>query len=219
MPAAPDVLSDPDATARSAMVEEQLVPRGIRDERVLCAMRTVPRHEFVLEQLRPFAYDDGAFPIGSGQTISQPYVVAVMVQGLGLRGGERVLEVGSGSGYAAAVLSLLAGEVYGIELDAELHARSVATIQRQKYRNVHLRHGDGFAGWPEAAPFEGVLVSCAVEELPPPLWDQLREGGRLVYPRGRAWWYQDLLVVTKTPNGPEVRVLDAVRFVPMRRGV
>ncbi len=198
------------------MVERQLAKRGIRDARVLDAMRTVPRHEFVPADLRAAAYEDGPLPIGRGQTISQPYVVAAMAQALALRGGERVLEVGSGSGYAAAVLSLLASEVYGVELEPELHARSVDTLQRLGYRNVHLRQGDGFLGWREVAPFDAILISCAAEEVPPPVWEQLREGGRLVYPRG-ARWYQELMVVTKTAAGPVPRKLAEVQFVPMRR--
>jgi protein-L-isoaspartate(D-aspartate) O-methyltransferase len=199
------------------MVEQQLIRRGIRDPLVLAAMRTVPRQEFVPEPLRERAYEDGPLPIGRGQTISQPFVVAFMAEALELRGGERVLEVGSGSGYAAAVLSLLAADVYGIELEAELHARSVATLARLGYRNVHLRHGDGFVGWPEAAPFDAILLSCAAEEVPGPLWDQLREGGRLLYPKGAAFGYQELVVVTKTAGAPVARRLEPVRFVPMRR--
>jgi protein-L-isoaspartate(D-aspartate) O-methyltransferase len=207
----------PEQVARRAMVEHQLVPRGIRDQRVLEAMRTVPRHEFVPEKLRGSAYEDGPLPIGHGQTISQPFVVAYMAQALELRGGERVLEVGSGSGYAAAVLSLLAASVYGIELEPELYSRSVATLARLGYRNVELRHGDGFLGWPEVAPFDAILISCSAEEIPPPLWEQLRERGRIVYPQGSAGWSQELLVVTKTATGPVVRRLEPVRFVPMRR--
>jgi protein-L-isoaspartate(D-aspartate) O-methyltransferase len=171
----------------------------------------------VSEKLRASAYEDGALPIGHGQTISQPFVVAYMAQALELRGGERVLEVGSGSGYAAAVLSLLAASVYGIELEPELHSRSVATLARLGYRNVELRQGDGFLGWPEVAPFDAILVSCAADEIPPPLWEQLREGGRVVYPQGPAGSNQELVVVTKTARGPVVRRLEPVRFVPMRR--
>ena len=202
---------------RRAMIDRQLVPRGIRDQRVLDAMRTVPRHEFVPEKLRASAYEDEPLPIGRGQTISQPFIVAYMAEALELRGGERVLEVGSGSGYAAAVLSLLAADVYGIELEGELHARSVATLARLGYRNIHLRHGDGFLGWPDAAPFDAILMSCAAEEIPVPLWEQLREGGRFLYPRGLPGGYQELVVVTKTARGPAVRRLEPVRFVPMRR--
>lgn len=199
------------------MIEQQLVARGIQDARVLDAMRRVPRHEFVPERMRAMAYDDGPLPIGRGQTISQPYIVAYMAEALELRGRERVLEVGSGSGYAAAVLSLLAADVYGIELEGELHERSVATLERLGYRNVHLRHGDGFRGWPEAAPFDAILMSCATPEIPPPLWAQLREGGRFLYPRGFAGGIQDLVLVTRTPAGPVERRLAPVLFVPMRR--
>jgi len=209
--------SAPEEVARRAMVEEQLVARGIRDPRVLDAMRKVPRHEFVPETLQASAYEDRPLPIGSGQTISQPFIVAYMAEALALRGGERVLEVGSGSGYAAAVLSLLAADVHGIELEAELHARSVATLARLGYSNVRLRHGDGFLGWPEKAPFDAILMSCAADEIPGPLWDQLRDGGRFLYPKGHAGGRQELVIVTKTAKGPVARRLEPVLFVPMRR--
>ena len=202
--------------ARGAMVERQLVARGIHDPRVLAAMRQVPRHEFVPPEHRARAYDDGPVPIGQGQTISQPYVVAYMAEVLDLRGTERVLEVGSGSGYAAAVLSSLAAEVYGIELEPELHARSVTTLARLGIRNVHLRQGDGAGGWKEAAPFDAILLSCAAEEIPDPLWAQLREGGRLLYPRGPAGGVQDLVLVRKVGGARVGRQLEAVRFVPLR---
>ena len=205
------------AERREAMVHHQLEARGIRDRRVLGAMRAVPRHRFVSEGLRDQAYADRPLPIGRGQTISQPYVVAIMAELLELEGGERVLEVGSGSGYAAAVLSLLAAEVYGIELEPELNERAVATIEALGYRNVHLRAGDGFGGWPDKAPFDAILLSCAAEEIPPPLWEQLKVGGRFLYPRGSAWGDQELVLVVKTPHGPRERRLDPVRFVPMRR--
>lgn len=208
---------DAEEKNRLAMVNEQLAARGIRDARVLDAMRTVPRHHFVPEVLRASAYEDMPLPIGRGQTISQPYVVARMAEALRLERGERVLEVGSGSGYAAAVLSFLAAEVHGIELEAELHDRSVVTLKQLGYRNVHLKHGDGFLGWPEFAPFDAILMSCAAEEIPKPLWDQLREGGRLLYPQGPAGGDQRLVVVTKTPEGPVAKMLEPVRFVPMRR--
>jgi protein-L-isoaspartate(D-aspartate) O-methyltransferase len=200
------------------MVHEQLELRGLEDRRVLDAMRAVPRHRFVSEDLQAHAYDDRPLPIGKGQTISQPFVVGLMAQLLRLKGGERVLEVGSGSGYAAAVLSLLAAEVYGIELEPELNDRAVATIEALGYKNVHLRAGDGFGGWPEKAPFDAILLSCAAEEIPPPLWEQLKVGGRFLYPRGSAWGEQELVLVEKTPRGPRERRLDPVRFVPMRRG-
>jgi len=202
---------------REAMVRDQIEARGIRNPRVLDAMRTVPRHRFVSDALRGEAYSDRPLPIGRGQTISQPYVVAYMADALRLRAGERVLEVGSGSGYAAAVLSLLAAEVYGIELERELYEKSVAAVAGLGYRNVHLRHGDGFHGWPEKAPFDAILLSCAAPEIPGPLWDQLRVGGRFLYPRGTEDGPQDLVLVEKTPKGPRVQRLEPVRFVPMRR--
>jgi protein-L-isoaspartate(D-aspartate) O-methyltransferase len=202
---------------RHAMVRDQLQARDVRDPRVLDAMRRVPRHRFVPEALRGYAYDDTPLPIGRGQTISQPYIVAFMAEALALRGSERVLEVGSGSGYAAAVLSLLAAEVHGIELEQELYDRSVATIGALGYANVHLRAGDGFRGWPEEAPFDAILLSCAVESVPGPLWEQLAGGGRLLYPKGSAGDVQELVLVTKTPRGPRERRLAPVRFVPMRR--
>jgi protein-L-isoaspartate(D-aspartate) O-methyltransferase len=202
---------------RRAMVRDQLAARGIRDARVLEAMRAVPRHRFVPEPWRSRAYQDTPLPIGRGQTISQPYMVALMAEALALRGGERVLEVGSGSGYAAAVLARLAGQVHGIELEPELHARSVVVLRELGVENVRLRAGDGFAGWPEAAPFDAILVSCAVEAVPPPLWEQLAPGGRLLFPRGPPDGPQELVLLRKTPGGAREERLAPVRFVPMRR--
>jgi protein-L-isoaspartate(D-aspartate) O-methyltransferase len=199
------------------MVRDQLQAREIRDTRVLDAMRAVPRHRFVSERFRRYAYSDTPLPIGRGQTISQPYVVAFMAEALQLRGDERVLEVGSGSGYAAAVLSLLGSEVYGIELEQELYDRSVVTIHELGYLNVHLRWGDGFRGWPEKAPFDAIVLSCAAETIPEPLWEQLVEGGRFLYPRGSAEDIQELVLVTKTREGAREKRLVPVRFVPMRR--
>lgn len=199
------------------MVRRQLQAREIRDPRVLEAMGTIPRHRFVPAALRGHAYSDTPLPIGRGQTISQPYMVAFMAEALQLRGGERVLEVGSGSGYAAAVLSRLSLEVFGIELEQELYERSVTTIRELGYRNVHLRSGDGFRGWPEEAPFDAIVLSCAVEQVPEPLWEQLAEGGRLLYPRGSADSIQELVLVTKKRDGRHEERLAPVRFVPMRR--
>lgn len=208
---------DREERSREAMVKEQIEARGVRNPRVLRAMRTVPRHRFVSEALREEAYSDRPLPIGRGQTISQPYIVAFMAEALKLGGGERVLEVGSGSGYAAAVLSLLAAEVYGIELERELFERSVAVVEGLGYENVHLRHGDGFDGWPEKAPFDAILMSCSAPAIPEPLWRQLREGGLFLYPRGAEDGPQELVLVEKTPDGPRERRLHPVRFVPMRR--
>jgi protein-L-isoaspartate(D-aspartate) O-methyltransferase len=202
---------------RAAMVREQLEARGIRDARVLDAMRAVPRHRFVPERYRRDAYADTPLPIGRGQTISQPYMVAFTAEVLQLGGDERVLEVGSGSGYAAAVLARLAREVYGIELEAELYERSVVTLRELAYPNVHLRAGDGHQGWPEKAPFDAIVLSAAAEEIPGALWEQLAVGGRLVYPRGRADAVQELVLVTKTSEGRREKRLAPVRFVPLRR--
>jgi protein-L-isoaspartate(D-aspartate) O-methyltransferase len=210
--------ADPDRHAeREAMVRDQLEGRGIVDARVLDAMRTVPRHRFVPETSHRHAYSDRPVSIGHGQTISQPYVVAFMAEALRLRGGERILEVGSGSGYAAAVLSRLGAEVYGIELEQDLYERSVVTLRQLGYPNVQLRAGDGFLGWPEEAPFDAIVLSCAAEEVPEPLWDQLAVGGRLLFPRGRTDDVQQLVLVTKTPEGPRETRLAPVRFVPLRR--
>ncbi len=205
------------AAERASMVRVQIEARGVRAPRVLEAMRRVPRHRFVPASLQPQAYGDHPLPIGRGQTISQPYIVAFMAEALGLKAGDRVLEVGSGSGYAAAVLAEVGAEVYGIELELELHARSVATIQALGYRRIHLRCGDGFHGWTEAAPFDAILLSCAAPEVPRPLWEQLKPGGRFLYPKGAEGLAQELVLVTKTAQGPKEARLSPVRFVPMRR--
>jgi protein-L-isoaspartate(D-aspartate) O-methyltransferase len=214
-PAAFDPVTRPDPTARArtAMVREQIEARGVRDERVLEALRTVPRHEFVPEDQRPFAYEDRALPIGYRQTISQPFVVAAMSDALELEGGERVLEVGTGSGYQAAILARLVGEVYTIEIVPELAERAARDLARLGFGNVHVRHGDGYRGWPEHAPFDAVIVTAAPDHVPQPLLDQLVVGGRLVIPVGR--WGQELVVLTKEEGGVRREELFPVRFVPM----
>jgi len=209
-------MSDRYAEPRARMVREQLVARGIRDPRVLDAMGRVPRHELVPAEERDDAYQDGPLPIGEGQTISQPYIVAAMSEAAALSGRERVLEVGTGSGYQAAVLSQLAAEVYTIELEPALAARAKRDLERLGCTNVHTRTGDGYRGWPEAAPFDAILVTAAPEEVPPALLEQLSVGGRLVIPFGsRA--DQDLWLYTKTAHGVERKHLFPVRFVPLRR--
>jgi len=197
------------------MVEEQVAARGVRDPRVLEAMSAVPRHLFVPAGLREEAYGDFPLPIGEGQTISQPYIVALMTESAGLRAGERVLEVGTGSGYQAAVLSKLAGAVFSIEINDVLARRAAATLAALGCSNVRVRSGDGFFGWPEESPFDAVLITCAVDRVPPRLFDQLAERGRLVLPLGDARSYQTLTVVTKKGGKPVVRGLIDVRFVPM----
>jgi protein-L-isoaspartate(D-aspartate) O-methyltransferase len=203
------------ARARAAMVREQLAARGIQDARVLAAMGAVPRHRFVPEGFRPRAYGDHPLPIGAGQTISQPFVVAFMVETLRLKTTDRVLEVGSGSGYVLAVLARLAGDVRGIELEPELCARSRETLASLGLPEVSVRCGNGFGGWPEAAPFDAILLSCAAPRIPEPLWQQLKVGGRLVAPVGED--SQELVCLTKSPAGREEKRLLPVRFVPMRQ--
>ncbi len=202
--------------AREHMVETQIEARGISDARVLEAMRTIPRHRFVPSELRIHAHEDHPLPLGHGQTISQPYIVAYMAEELGLLGCERVLEVGSGSGYMAAVLSLLVEAVYGIELEASLYAHSQVLLQELGYGNIHLMCGDGAMGWEEQAPFNAILLSCAANAIPPALWDQLAPNGRMILPLGTPYGYQQLVRITRTPEGQRVQPLLAVSFVPLR---
>jgi protein-L-isoaspartate(D-aspartate) O-methyltransferase len=200
--------------ARHRMVEEQLRARDIVDRRVLSAMEQVPRHLFVPEEVRDQAYGDHPLPIGSGQTISQPYIVGLMTQLLGVKPGDRILEIGTGSGYQAAVLSRVASEVYTIEIVRPLGEQAGRTLSRLGYANVHTRIGDGYQGWPDAAPFDGIVVTAAPPEVPRPLLDQLAVGGNLVVPVGDSW--QDLKVYTKQKDGSfRQRKVLPVRFVPM----
>ena len=211
--------SQPDSLQlqRERMVRTQLAERGIRDVRVLDAMRSVPRHEFVPETLRQEAYQDHPLPIGEGQTISQPYIVAAMLQHLALQVTDRALDVGTGSGYVTALLSLLCAEVYSVERHAQLAALAESTLHRLGYRNVKIRVGDGSQGWPEYAPFDAILVSAATPEMPPALFGQLREGGRIVVPVGPAS-SQELQLIRKVGGEPEVKVLEGCRFVPLVEG-
>jgi protein-L-isoaspartate(D-aspartate) O-methyltransferase len=200
---------------RRRMVETQLRARGIRDPRVLEAMTSVPRHRFVNESEVELAYGDFPIDIGLGQTISQPYIVGYMSEALQLSPDDRVLEVGTGSGYQAAVLAGLVREVYTIEIVPELARRASAVIAALNFFNVHVREGDGYVGWPEHAPFNAVIVTAAPDHIPPPLIEQLAMGGRLVVPVGR--WDQDLLVMTRTIDGLREESRIAVRFVPLTR--
>ena len=202
---------------RERMVRTQLAERGIREVRVLDAMSRVPRHEFVPETLRQEAYEDHPLPIGEGQTISQPYIVAAMLEHLALQTIDRVLEIGTGSGYVTALLSLLCAEVYSVERHAQLAALAESTLHRLGYRNMKIRVGDGSQGWPEYAPFDAILVSAATPEMPPALFAQLREGGRLVVPVGPPS-SQELQLIGKIGGEPEVRVLEGCRFVPLVEG-
>jgi protein-L-isoaspartate(D-aspartate) O-methyltransferase len=204
--------------ARKRMVERQLAARGIKDERVLVAMGKVPRQELVPEVHRAEAYDDRPLPIGQGQTISQPYIVALMTEAIGPRRGQRVLEVGTGSGYQAAVLAELVGEVYTVELLPELAEAAKKRLARLGYRNVHVKASDGYLGWPDKGPFDAVVVTCGAKEVPRPLFEQLKPGGKMVIPVGEPGEDQTLRVITKGPGGKrEVRDLLPVRFVPLRR--
>ncbi len=198
---------------REQMVREQLAGRDIRDARVLEAMLKVPRHEFVPPDLADVAYEDGALPLTLGQTISQPYIVAFMTQALALQGNERVLEIGTGSGYQAAVLAEIVHEVYTIEILDELAKRAEGVIASLGYRNIHFRTGDGYLGWPEQAPFDCIIVTAAPDHLPQPLIDQLKTGGRMIIPVGR--FDQELLLIEKHESGIIRRSTIPVRFVPM----
>jgi protein-L-isoaspartate(D-aspartate) O-methyltransferase len=198
---------------RTRMIEEQLKSRDIKDPRVLDAMARVPRHELVADEYRAEAYADTPLPIGAGQTISQPYIVALMSQLAEIKPGDRVLEIGTGSGYQAAVLSTMGAEVYSIEIIKALAETAAESLKRLGYANIHVRHGDGYAGWPEAAPFKAILLTAAPPRIPVPLQEQLAIGGKLVAPVGDA--AQDLIVITRTAEGYETRNVLPVRFVPM----
>lgn len=202
------------AAARRAMVERQLRSRDISDTRVLEVMGRIPRHRF-LPHYSPWAYDDTPLPIGCGQTISQPYIVALMTQSLGVAPDDRVLEIGTGSGYQAAVLSGLARSVHTIEIIPELARRAKTVIETLGLKNVSVRCGDGYQGWPEAAPFDAVMVTARAGRIPPPLLEQLKVGGRLIMPLGDTGMVQELTLVTKTATGLTRRNICAVRFVPM----
>jgi protein-L-isoaspartate(D-aspartate) O-methyltransferase len=201
------------AHLRERMVERQIESRGIDDPAILDAFRTVPREAFVDAEQRRWAYDDHPLPIEAGQTISQPYIVAFMTGSLGLRGGEKVLEVGTGSGYQAAVLSRIAAQVFTIEIVTPLAERARADLARLGYANVHVRAGDGYRGWPEEAPFDAVIVTAAAPRIPEALLAQLKDGGRLIIPVGEG--FQQLTLVTREGTRFRERTLLPVRFVPM----
>ena len=198
------------------MVVRQLERRGITDQRVLQAMGEVPRHEFVPSEARPYAYDDRPLPIGFDQTISQPYIVAFVAEHLLLKPADRVLEVGTGSGYQAAVLSRLVTQIFSIEIVDELIFRATRDLRRLEYQNILLKGGDGYEGWPEFAPFDGIVVAAALDHVPQPLISQLREGGRIVIPVGNSH-DQQLMLIEKVDGALRRRVLCPVRFVPFTR--
>ena len=201
------------------MIREQLVGvgRNITNARVLAVMEKVPRHEFVPEEYRDRAYDDRALPIGYDQTISQPYIVAFMTEQLDPKPTDRVLEIGTGSGYQAAVLAQLVAEVHTIEIIEPLAKRAEADLKRLGYTNIHVRAGDGSQGWPEAAPFDAIIVTCAPEKVPPPLVEQLKDGGRMIIPVG-PMGDQELVLLRKQGEQLEKRAVLPVRFVPMTGG-
>jgi protein-L-isoaspartate(D-aspartate) O-methyltransferase len=210
-------VEDPPALARQRMVAEQLSGpgRNITNALVLRAMGKVPRHEFVPERLRSQAYRDCPLPIGHDQTISQPYIVAFMTEQLEPKPTDRVLEIGTGSGYQAAVLAEMVAKVYTIEIIEELARRAAADLKRLGYTNVDVRAGDGYKGWPEAAPFDAIIVTCAPEKVPPPLIEQLKDGGRMIIPVGSRW-DQELVLLRKQGGRLERQAVLPVLFVPMR---
>jgi len=215
-PARSDEPPDPWAQPRAALIDT-IAARGIRDQRVLAAMRRVPRHEFVPPELHAHAYDDRPLPIGFDQTISQPFVVAAMTEAARIAPRARVLEIGTGSGYQAAVLVALDADVYSIEIIEPLARRTHALLSRLGYR-LHLRIGDGYAGWPEAAPFNAIIVTAAPEQIPQALVRQLAIDGRLVIPLGTVNGAQHLDVITRRRDGTTSETLFPVRFVPMTGG-
>jgi protein-L-isoaspartate(D-aspartate) O-methyltransferase len=200
---------------RKNMVQRQLAARDITDEKVLEAMQIVPRHLFVAKRYRNQAYNDHPLPIDEGQTISQPYIVALMTQYLDLKKDDRVLEIGTGSGYQAAVLAQLTEEVFSIEIKEKLTAQASDTLKSLSYHQVRVKHGDGYFGWEEYAPFDAIIVTCAANHVPPPLVNQLKEGGRLIIPLGSTLYSQTLTLITKINGKPKVRHVLGVRFVPM----
>jgi len=201
---------------RHTMVSRDIKGRGVKDRQVLAAMGRVPRHLLVDDSYRNTAYADHPLPIGEGQTISQPYVVALMTEALALKPTDRVLEIGTGSGYQAAVLAEIVREVYSIEIRRLLAERAAARLKELGYAKVRVRYGDGYFGWEEHAPFDAIIITAAVNHIPPPLIRQLKVGGRLILPLGSTGFYQTLTLVTKGKGGElDVRQLDPVRFVPM----
>ena len=200
---------------REKMVADQIAARGVKDEKVLLAMGSVPRHKFVSEDLINSAYEDRPLPIGCGQTISQPYIVALMTQLLNLAEKDKVLEVGTGSGYQAAILSGIVKEVYTIEIFEELGTSAGKRLKDLGYQNVKVKVADGYYGWPEEAPFDAIIVTCAATHIPPPLIEQLKDGGTMCIPVGSVFWTQNLMLVQKRDGKIIAKSVLPVRFVPL----
>lgn len=208
--------ADPYRAVRREMVAHDLRERGIRDTRVLTVMGEVPRHLFVDKRYRDQAYADHPLPIGEGQTISQPYVVALMTEALKLKPSDRVLEIGTGSGYQAAVLAGIVKDVFSVEIRKALSDRAAGRLKALGYRNVVVKYADGYFGWEKFAPFDAIIVTASANHIPPPLIKQLKEGGRLIIPLGSTVYYQTLTLVTKSKGGAlSVEQLGSVAFVPM----
>lgn len=203
--------------ARQEMVHSQLVARGIHDQATLQAMETVPRHRFVPDKYRGSAYRDGPLPISYGQTISQPFMVAFMTEIIAPHPDQRVLEIGTGSGYQAAILAEIGSQVFTIEIIPELAQLAQITLEQQGYLHIRTKSGDGYYGWPEQAPFDAIVVTAAAEFIPPPLVQQLKDGGRMVIPVGSPFFSQTLMLVEKNGTKITTRSLFPVRFVPFRR--
>lgn len=211
--------TDERSTEREAMVRDQIARRGVTDDRVLRVMRDVPRHEFVPPSQRRRAYADNPLPIGHGQTISQPYIVGYMTERLELEPGDRVLEVGTGSAYQAAVLAAIVGEVVTLEIIGPLARSAAERLEGLGFGNVTVLHGDGYYGYESSAPYDAIIVTAAAPHVPPPLKEQLKPGGRMVIPVGRGGWTQNLLMVEKKEDGSvSTRNLMAVSFVPLTGG-
>ncbi len=206
---------DIDSVLRESMVKNQLERRGIKDRRVLDAMTKIPRHLFVDERLRGKAYNDHPLPIGEGQTISQPYVVAWMTEALRLKATDRVLEIGTGSGYQAAVLAEIVRDVYSIEIRERLKISASSLLNKLGYKNVKVKYADGYFGWKEHAPYDAIIITASPNHIPPPLLKQLKEGGKLIVPLGSTLYYQILTLVTIKEGETYVEQMGGVAFVPM----
>jgi protein-L-isoaspartate(D-aspartate) O-methyltransferase len=206
------------AAARTSMVDRQIESRGVEDPATLRALRTVERHRFVPQESRHLAYDDRPLPIGYGQTISQPYIVAYMTEIIQPAREQHVLEIGTGSGYQAAVLAEIVDSVYTVEIVPELHAAAEKRLADLGYHNVEAIHADGYFGWEAHAPFDAIVVTAAAEFIPKPLTDQLRDGGRMIIPVGSPFMVQELILVTKSGGKVKTKKLMPVRFVPFTRG-